>query len=284
VIATHTEVRAKSTVVNVELDAANVERRRWFKCLTRTGLGARSVIYLLIAYLTVDIALHGGSPAPADSNGALSELGREPAGPAILFIVAIGLLGYALWRLVSAVAAVDLQEHAWAKRLGLAACGAVYLGLCVQAVALAVGSGHTNSASSDPSPIAAAVLRWPGGPLYVGLCAAGFVGGGLALLVWGWAHDYARALDRSRMTHGMYDIAHATGIIGDTVRGLLIVLIGVYFIASAVTDNPSKVKGLDQALQSLAHKPFGVWLLGVAAAGLFSFGLYSVSEARYRRL
>ena len=80
------------------------------------------------------------------------------------------------------------------------------------------------------------------------------------------------------------DIARATGIIGDTVRGLLIVLIGVYLVASAVTDNPKKVKGLDQALQALAHKPFGVWLLSVAAAGLFSFGLYSAVEARYRRL
>lgn len=76
---------------------------------------------MLIAYLTVDIALHGGSPAPADSNGALNEVGREPAGPAILFIIAIGLMGYALWRLVSAVPATDLKDHAWAKRLGLAA-------------------------------------------------------------------------------------------------------------------------------------------------------------------
>jgi hypothetical protein len=86
------------------------------------------------------------------------------------------------------------------------------------------------------------------------------------------------------MSHRMYATARATGIIGDSVRGLLIVLVGVYFVVSAVTDNPSKVKGLDQALQSLAHKPFGVWLLSIAAAGLFSFGLYSAFEARYRSL
>jgi Domain of Unknown Function (DUF1206) len=279
-----TEIRAQRVVGDVERNADSVERRRWFRILARAGLGARSVIYFLITYLTADIALHGGSPVPADSNGALKEIAREPAGPVILFVVAIGLLGYALWRLVSAVAAADLRENAWAKRLGLAACGAVYLVLCAQAIALAVGSGHTNSASSNPSPVAATVLRWPGGPLYVGLCAAGFVGGGLALLIWGWVHDYARMLDRSRMTRRIFDIARAAGIIGDTVRGLLIGLIGVYLVASTVTDNPSKVKGLDQALQALAHKPFGAWLLSVAAAGLFSFGVYSVFEARYRRI
>jgi hypothetical protein len=279
-----TEIRARRAVAEVEGDAGHVERRGWFRFLARAGLGTRSVLYFLIAYLSADIALHGRSPAPADSNGALKEIVRQPAGPAVLIIVAAGLMGYALWRLVSAVAATDLREHAWVKRLGLGACGAVYLGLCVQAVALAVGSGSTNSASSNPSPVVASVLRWPGGALYVGLCAAGLIGGGLALLVWGWAHDYARMLDQGRMSHRMYATARATGIIGDSVRGLLIVLVGVYFVVSAVTDNPSKVKGLDQALQSLAHKPFGVWLLSIAAAGLFSFGLYSAFEARYRSL
>jgi hypothetical protein len=252
--------------------------------MARAGLGARAAIYFLICYLTADIALHGGSPAPADSNGALQEVGREPAGPAVLFILAIGLAGYALWRFVSAVAAADLREHAWAKRLGLAACGAVYLALCARAVALAVGSAHSNSASSNPSPIAATVLRWPGGPLYVGLCAAGFIGGGLALFIWGWAHDYSRVLDRARMSTRLYDIARTAGIIGDSVRGLLIGLIGAYLVTSAVTDNPREVKGLDQALQALAHKPFGTWLLGFACAGLFSFAVYSAFEARYRRL
>ncbi len=149
---------------------------------------------------------------------------------------------------------------------------------------MAVGAGDTNRASSNPSSIAASVLRWPAGPLCVGLCAAGFIAGGLALLIWGWVHDYARVLDRHRMPNWTYTTARATGIIGDSVRGLLIVLIGVYFVVSAVTDNPNKVKGLDQALQTLAQKPFGVWLLSVAAVGLFSFGLYSAFEARFRRL
>jgi hypothetical protein len=279
-----TEIRTLDAVEDVEGRAQYVEGRGWFKLLARAGLGARAAIYFLIAYLTVDIALHGGSPAPADSNGALNEIAREPAGPAILFVVASGLAGYALWRLVSAVAAADLREHERVKRLGLAACGVVYLGLCAQAVALAIGAGQTNSASSNPSPIAATVLRWPGGSLYIGLCAAGFVGGGLALLIWGWAHDYSRILDRNRMSARLYGLARTTGIVGDAVRGLLIGLIGIYLVASAVTDDPSKVKGLDQALQALAHKPFGLWLLSVAAAGLFSFGLYSVLEARYRHI
>ena len=279
-----TEIRAKDAVADLGGNARRVERRGWFKLLARAGLGARSAIYFLIAYLTVAIALHGRSPSPADSSGALEEIAREPAGPAMLLIVAIGLAGYALWRLVSAIAAPDLGEHAWTKRCGLAASGAVYLGLCAQAVSLAVGSGHTSSASSNPGPIAATVLQWPGGPLLLGFCAAALVGGGLALLIWGWAHDYAQILDRGLMSRQVYGIARGTGIVGDSARGLLIGLIGIYLATSAITNDPGKVKGLDQALQALAQKPYGVWLLSLASAGLVAFGLSSALEARYRRI
>jgi hypothetical protein len=65
----------------------------------------------------------------------------------------------------------------------------------------------------------------------------------------------------------LYGIARALGITGDTVRGLLVGLIGFYFMTSAVSDDPTKVKGLDQPLQALVHKPFGVWLLSFAATG-----------------
>ena len=89
-----TEIRLRRAAANVEGHADYVEGRRWLKFLARAGLGARSAIYVLIAYLTADIARHGGSPAPADSNGALREIAREPAGPAILVALAIGLVGY----------------------------------------------------------------------------------------------------------------------------------------------------------------------------------------------
>ncbi|GHO43354.1 hypothetical protein KSX_15170 [Ktedonospora formicarum] len=42
--------------------------------------------------------------------------------------------------------------------------------------------------------------------------------------------------------------------------------------------------GLDGALQVLAQQPFGAILLGVVAFGLFSYGVYSFVEARYRRI
>jgi hypothetical protein len=61
-------------------------------------------------------------------------------------------------------------------------------------------------------------------------------------------------------------------------------LVGVFLITAAVDYNPNKAVGLDGALAKVDHASYGPFLLGLVAAGLISFGAYSLSDARYRRL
>jgi hypothetical protein len=61
-------------------------------------------------------------------------------------------------------------------------------------------------------------------------------------------------------------------------------LVGVFLIKAAIEYNPSAAVGLDGALQKLANQPYGSVLLGIVAAGLIAFALYSLSDARYRRI
>src|SRR5665213_2865091 len=42
--------------------------------------------------------------------------------------------------------------------------------------------------------------------------------------------------------------------------------------------------GLDGALNKLSHNSYGPFLLGVVAAGLIGFALYSIADARYRKI
>jgi hypothetical protein len=46
----------------------------------------------------------------------------------------------------------------------------------------------------------------------------------------------------------------------------------------------SKTVGLEGALAKLAHASNGPFLLGLVAAGLIAFGVYSLSDARFRRI
>jgi len=57
-----------------------------------------------------------------------------------------------------------------------------------------------------------------------------------------------------------------------------------FLVVAALQHNPSQAKGLDTSLQELLHQPFGPLLLGIVALGLFCYGIYSLIEARYRRV
>ncbi|MDT7732582.1 MAG: hypothetical protein QOK45_2835, partial [Mycobacterium sp.] len=48
--------------------------------------------------------------------------------------------------------------------------------------------------------------------------------------------------------------------------------------------DPSKAAGLDAAVKTLGHAPFGKVLLVVAALGIASFGAYSFVRSRYGRM
>ena len=74
------------------------------------------------------------------------------------------------------------------------------------------------------------------------------------------------------------------GSFGHLARMVVFGLVGVFLIKAAIDYNPNKAVGLDGALATLAHQSYGPFLLGLVAAGLVCFGLYSLSDARYRRI
>jgi hypothetical protein len=59
--------------------------------------------------------------------------------------------------------------------------------------------------------------------------------------------------------------------------------VGIFVVRAAIAFDPTKARGLDGALRSLAGASGGHWLLGVAAVGLIVFGIYGYAEAIWRR-
>jgi hypothetical protein len=87
----------------------------WVEKLARFGYAAKGVVYAVIGILALQLALGQGGEATGPE-GALSTIGQQPFGRALLAIMAAGLLAYALWRLVQA--AVD-PEHKGTDAKGL---------------------------------------------------------------------------------------------------------------------------------------------------------------------
>ncbi|WP_325034750.1 DUF1206 domain-containing protein [Nostoc sp. 'Lobaria pulmonaria (5183) cyanobiont'] len=59
---------------------------------------------------------------------------------------------------------------------------------------------------------------------------------------------------------------------------------GWFLIEAARKSNAATAEGLDEVLQTIAQQPNGAWLLGIMALGLIAYGIYTIIQARYRRV
>src|SRR6185437_7571464 len=97
------EVTGMRTMANTRLRATarGASDSRAAKALARAGLTARGIIYILIGWVAILVAI-GSSKQHADQQGALQLLARQPFGLVLLWLLGIGFAGYSLWRLSEA--------------------------------------------------------------------------------------------------------------------------------------------------------------------------------------
>lgn len=267
--------------------SAEVTPRAGIRALARAGLVSRAVIYLVLGVLAALIVTRRRPPSQTSGQGALAEIAKQPAGPFLLGLLSAGLAAYGLWRVAQALTGIDRASDdtpsVW-QRVGWLFIGGVYFALLGEAISIMSGSGSSGGPSSHPAPYASDVLGWPAGPELLGLIGAGITIGGVALAIWGVLHDYSAELEEDRMSTAARATARVAGGAGNLIRGGFAVAIGIYLLLAADDDAPSRVKSLDELLETVSRSPGGAWWLSVAAAGLFCFAGYSVLDAVYRRV
>ena len=64
----------------------------------------------------------------------------------------------------------------------------------------------------------------------------------------------------------------ALGQFGYVTRGIVFALIGAFLIIAARKFNSGEAAGMSGASRALQHQPYGPYLLGLAGAGLCSYG------------
>jgi len=248
----------------------------------RIGFAAKGVVYVLIGVLALMAALGTGGDT-VDSRGALSRLYREPFGEVALVLIGAGLLGYALWRTVSAIRDTENRGSdamGKAKRVAQFGSGLAHIGLGIFALRLGLGNGGGGSDNGNQTRIwTARMLDAPLGEVLVVLIGFGIVGAGIAQIHKGWTEKFLEDLGA---LPGGHEWVVRMGKLGHIARGVVFSIIGIFVVLAAVRHDSSDVKGVEGALDTLAAQPYGQLLLGVFAAGLACYGIYSVVESRYR--
>jgi hypothetical protein len=260
-----------------------VARRREYEWMARVGLVARGVVYGIIGILALKLAVGSGGKATTQ-RGALQTIAREPFGKALLIAMAVGLAGYAIWRLVRAgIGHGTEQKDSGLQRIAGVASGVAYAALCVTAVKILTGASSSGG-SNSPKQTTAGVLDWTGGTLIVGVVGAILIGVALGQGYKGVSKKFLDTSKTAEMSREVKRAFTAIGVFGHLARMVVFGLVGYGLLRAALDYNPHKAIGLDGALNQLSRNSYGPFLLGVVAAGLIGFALYSIADARYRKI
>jgi hypothetical protein len=243
----------------------------------RVGLTARGVVYCALGVAAVQVAA-GGRDQELDRGGALNALARQPLGPLLLWILAAGFAAYALWRFLEAA----LGDDEPGKRALHAARGVLYLAFTYSAVRLVLGRGDDGDDDDQAKTWSARAMEHGWGRWLVAAVGAACLAYGAYQLWRGLGRKFEEKLRTEKMHGWQRRWLPMLGMVGLTARGIVLGLIGAFFVRAALRFDPDEAVGVDGALHELARQDFGTLALGVVAFGLVAYGLYSFVEARFR--
>lgn len=241
-----------------------------FEVVTRLGFAARGLMYGAIGWLAIV------SGRTEDAKGILGYL-EHKAGALLVAIMAAGFFSYAAWRFLEAW--LDTEDHGRdakgvAVRLGGAGSGLIHLSLGVAAVLAAFHARH--GGGEGPESGAAMALSVPGGEWLLYLAAAVAAGAGIQQFRKAWTSKFLRHLKPAAAKQPWIAWLGRTGY---AARGCVFLVVGWLLVQAAQTRSAGVAGGIDDALGSLPR------LVQLAVAGgVLLFGLFSLSEAVYRRV
>lgn len=259
---------------------------RAMEALSRVGLSARGVIYVLVGLLAVQMGFGGDSGKEADRSGAVRTIGEQPFGRVLLWALVVGLAAMALWRLSEAAFGQAVTGgDKWTRRLGSLGLAVFYTVICVGVMQTALVGGSAGARSGDETSkeYTARVLTWPLGRVLVGVVGAVLVIMGVVIVVRSLMRKFEENLRTGEMSPATRRIVVGLGSVGGVTTGVVAAVAGLFVLLAAVRFDPGQAKGMDETLRSFAATPAGPVLLIAAAVGLLLFGLYSFCEARWRK-
>ena len=272
----------KSEAARQHAEDAADKASPWVDGIARAGYIAKGVVYAAVGVLAAQVALGMGGRTTG-TGGAVESIGSQPLGKVVLVLLALGLIGYALWKLVQGIMDPDEKGkdiQGIVRRGAYGGSALIHLGIAFSAVEELFGP-EGQSTTLDQWTAWVMSYQPPIGQILVGLIGLGVISVGLYQF-------YAGATARFKSDMNYYHVDEAarwamlTGRIGTVARAVVILVAGSFVLLAAWQADPKETRGLGGSLKTLIQQPAGPYLLGIVAAGLVTYGFFMLVVARYR--
>jgi hypothetical protein len=259
------------------------------KKFARFGMFAKGTVYVILGVLTAMAAFNVGGGKTTSKSGALEFIYQQPFGKILLALVALGLLGYVVWRFIQSIKDPEnngTDTKAMLKRIGYFVSALVYALVAFEAgrMVFSNGSSGGSGGNSQKQSLVAQILEMPAGQWIVGLIAIAFFGKAIYQFYRSLSGKFARKVQDSELDQRVKSTLRKAGMAGYLARGVVIAIIGYFFLQAALQSNPGEVEGTKGAFQFISSMSYGPWLLGVVAIGLACYGVFMFVKARYQVL
>jgi len=258
----------------------------------RAGWFAKGIVYLIAGVLALSVALRasGWSKSSSTGNqeasptGAIKTVAGSGGGTLLLWLLAIGMLIYVAWRVVSAFLPGGHDAKARLHRIGYVVSAIIYSTFAITAIALARKVPTDADGNHKVTDITSSVMSHTAGRLLIGLVGMIVIGVGLYRLSKGIKVDVNDELDLSGMSPARVRWTERLGAIGEIGRGIGIGLVGFFLLRAAITYDATEATGLDGALRRLALTGWGVVIVFVVGIGFAAYGIFCLATFTHRRL
>ena len=200
----------------------------------RAGWFAKGVVYVIAGYLALMVAAKAGgwtkSPTTGDQEaspvGAVKTVAGSGGGTVLLWLLAIGMLLYAAWRVVSALLPGGKDAKAMAHRIGYIASAVMYVTFSISAIALARHTPGTPNGNTKVTDISASFMTHSFGRFVIGVVGVIVIAVGLYRVSKGVKMDVDDELDMSGVSPTRRRWSERLGSIGEVGRGIGFALVG----------------------------------------------------------
>jgi hypothetical protein len=260
----------------------------------RIGWFAKGVVYVIAGVLALFVAAKASGwststtgDQEASPTGALKTVAHASGGSLLMWLLAVGMLIYAAWRIVSAVLPGGTGAESWVKRIGYVVSAIIYITFALTAIALARSTNSTEGnadGNAKVTTMSGRMMEHTGGRIVVGVVGVIIIAAGIYRIIKGARVDVDDELDLSGMSPERRTWTSRLGALGEVGRGIGMGLIGFFVLRAAVTYDATEATGLDGALRRLATETWGVLVVVIVGLGFAAYGAFCIATFTRRRL
>ncbi|AMJ88613.1 MULTISPECIES: DUF1206 domain-containing protein [Alteromonas] len=262
----------------------------WLSAVASAGYSAKTIMYSMLGLFILSSVITAADREKATQEQVFVTLKSQPFGQVLLGILIAGLVSYALWRWLQSILNTESLDMTKAKdiimRVFLFVSGLFYFGAAFLGAKVLIG-GHTGGSSSGGDSkgeqVSQQLMQYQWGIYLVAAIGVGILVFAFMQFKHAYKADFLKKFEQDKLTGHKRKTTTVVGRIGYFARGIVYLLVGSFFVVSAIQSDPSEAGGLQQALQTLTQQTFGLYMLAAVGVGFIMFGIYCGFEARYRR-